>query len=84
MAGDLWWLVAAMVIGTVVGVAYYLRWAALAFRRPASDSETGRALVSANAGRVTATAGAAVVVPLILTVALSVAPSWALGLIERL
>jgi NADH-quinone oxidoreductase subunit N len=78
-AGGVWWLAAAMAVATVIGVYYYLAWAASLFRAPATGSPVRRS--SAAVGLSTASA---VSVCLVATVALSVLPSLALGLIERL
>ena len=78
VATGAWWLAIAMAIATVIGLAYYLPWAAVLFRRPEPDVEA-----------LPGTAGAlpmqlAVGAMLAITVAMSVAPSLALGLLERL
>jgi NADH-quinone oxidoreductase subunit N len=78
---ETWWLAAAFAIGTVVGLVYYLTWAAKLFQRApsASPAEDGARL------RARSWLGsAAVVITGIAAVALSVAPSLALGLVERL
>jgi len=75
----IWWLAAVMAVATVIGLAYYLTWAAQLFRRP----EGGRELVSSST-RVPWTSNVAVAACLIVTVVLSVVPSLALGLVERL
>lgn len=72
--GELWWLVAAMAIGTVIGLAYYLYWAAQLFRRPEGAVE--RLDVASWPARL------AVATTLAVTVLLSIAPSLALGLTE--
>jgi NADH-quinone oxidoreductase subunit N len=72
---DLWWLVAVMAVATVIGLAYYLYWAALLFRRPETDVERLR-----GAGR---PAQLAVAAAMAVTVVLSVVPSLALGLVDR-
>jgi NADH-quinone oxidoreductase subunit N len=72
---NLWWLVAVMAVATVIGLAYYLFWAALLFRRPAA--ETAPVNVTAWPARI------AVAVTLAVTVLLSVMPSLALGLVDR-
>lgn len=76
-----WWLAAVMAVSTVIGLAYYLAWAAQLFRRP--KTATNEALTE----RVAAgswTSSVAVAVCLALTVAFSVAPSLAIGLVDRL
>jgi NADH-quinone oxidoreductase subunit N len=78
-AGGVWWLVAAMAVATVIGLYYYLSWAATMFRRPVEAASP--ALPRSSIGR---PAALAVGLCLVMTVALSLAPSWALGLIERL
>jgi NADH-quinone oxidoreductase subunit N len=75
----IWWLAAVMAVATVIGLAYYLTWAAQLFRRP----QGGRGLVSSSA-RVPWTSNVAVALCLVVTVVLSVVPSLALGLVERL
>jgi NADH-quinone oxidoreductase subunit N len=78
---ETWWLAAAFTIGTVVGLVYYLTWAAKLFQRAPSASSVDAA------GRLRARSwlgSAAVVITGIAAVALSVAPSLALGLVERL
>jgi NADH-quinone oxidoreductase subunit N len=72
---ELWWLVGVMAVATVVGLAYYLHWAALLFRRPEVETERLQ-----RAGR---PAQLAVAAALVVTVVLSVVPSLALGLIDR-
>ena len=75
----IWWLAAVMAVATVIGLAYYLAWAAQLFRRP----QRGRELVAAST-RVPWTSNVAVAACLVVTVVLSVVPSLALGLVERL
>lgn len=72
--GEAWWLVAAVVVGTVIGLAYYLSWAAQLFRRP--EAEVERLDVASWPARI------AVATTLALVAVLSVAPSLALGLAE--
>ncbi len=76
-----WWLAAVMAVATVIGLAYYLAWAALLFRRldTADDGGPPEQLVN---GSWTSTV--AVAVCLALTLAFSLAPSLALGLVDRL
>jgi NADH-quinone oxidoreductase subunit N len=79
-AGEVWWLVAVMAASTVIGLAYYLTWAAQLFRKaPEAVPVARRQWV-----RVDWTSSVAVAVCLILTLLLSVAPSLALGLIDQL
>ncbi len=76
-----WWLAVVMAVATVIGLAYYLAWAALLFRRPETAGDeglTGRLAVGSR------TQAVAVAVCLALTVVFSVAPSLALGLVDRL
>jgi NADH-quinone oxidoreductase subunit N len=77
VATGAWWLVAAMAVATVIGLAYYLSWAATLFRRPedAPSVPIRRGAISMHV---------AVAAMLVVTVVLSVAPSLALGLLERL
>ena len=74
-----WLVVAVMVLATVTGLAYYLRFAATLFARP-SDSP---ALDSHRLGMSAGPAHVALGAMLVLTVVLSVAPSLALGLLDR-
>ncbi|MFZ0324777.1 MAG: NADH-quinone oxidoreductase subunit N [Actinomycetes bacterium] len=71
-----WWLAAAMGVATVIGLAYYLPWAARLFRRPV-DVQAG------DRTRVPVGLTAAASVALTVTVVLSVAPALAFGLIDR-
>jgi NADH-quinone oxidoreductase subunit N len=76
-----WWLAVVMAVATVIGLAYYLAWAAQLFRRsPAADDEepAERLAIRSWASAV------AVITCLVLTVAFSLAPSLALGLVDRL
>ena len=78
---DMWWLAAVMAVATVIGLAYYLTWAAQLFRRPApaaGEAEPARVVVGSWPSSL------AVVACLLLTLAFSVAPSLALGLVDRL
>ena len=76
----LWWLAAVMAVATVIGLAYYLPWAAQLFRRPpVSDGSAAVPVMSGDW-----TSSVAVAVCLVITVVFSVAPSLALGLAERL
>jgi len=74
-----WIVVAVMVMATVTGLAYYLRFAAVLFARP-SDATFERSELGVSAGPAHVALGAM----LFLTIALSVAPSLALGLLDRL
>lgn len=69
--GAAWGLVAAMAVGTVIGLAYYLYWAAQLFRRPTGEVD--------RLPRPGWPAQVAVAAALAVTVVLSVAPSLALG-----
>ncbi|HUV48481.1 MAG: NADH-quinone oxidoreductase subunit N [Actinomycetes bacterium] len=75
----LWWLAAVMAVATVIGLAYYLTWAAQLFRRPRSQPTPAVPALSSRW-----TSSVAVVVCLVVTVLFSVAPSLALGLADRL
>ena len=70
--------VAAMAVATVIGLAYYLSWAAVLFQRPVVEERAESARSAVLPMQV------AVGAMLVVTVALSVAPSLALGLLERL
>lgn len=76
-----WWVAAVMAVATVIGLAYYLAWAAQLFRRPDDWNVDGpsEGLVIKSW-----TSSVAVVACLALTAAFSVAPSLALGLVDRL
>jgi len=74
-----WIVVAVMVLATVTGLAYYLRFAAALFARPA-EAAFDRAHFGMSAGPAHVALGAM----LALTIVLSVAPSLALGLLDRL
>jgi len=78
VATGAWWLVAAMAVATVIGLAYYLSWAAVLFQRPVAEERAESARSAVLPMQV------AVGAMLVVTVALSVAPSLALGLLERL
>jgi NADH-quinone oxidoreductase subunit N len=78
VATGAWWLAAVMAVATVIGLAYYLPWAAVLFRRPVDGAEAMTGISGALPMRVAVAAMFAV------TVAMSVAPSMALGLLERL
>ena len=76
-----WWLAAVMAVATVIGVAYYLAWAAQLFRRSEAaelEGATERFAIKSWTSTV------AVAACLALTVAFSLAPSLALGLVDRL
>jgi NADH:ubiquinone oxidoreductase subunit 2 (subunit N) len=66
----------------VIGLAYYLTWAAQLFRRPASAADQAEQPVQLTVG--SWTSSLAVTVCLLLTLLFSVAPSLALGLVDRL
>ena len=74
-----WIVVAVMVLATVTGLAYYLRFAATLFARP-GNATFERTHLGASAGPAHVALGAM----LVLTIVLSVAPSLALGLLDRL
>jgi NADH-quinone oxidoreductase subunit N len=74
-----WIVVAVMVLATVTGLAYYLRFAAALFSRPA-HARFDRSHLGITAGPAHVALGAM----LVLTIVLSVAPSLALGLLDRL
>jgi NADH-quinone oxidoreductase subunit N len=74
-----WWLAAVMAVATVIGLAYYLTWAAQLFRRPKEQPAPAPLTV-----RSPWTSSLAVAACLVVTVVLSVVPSLALGLVERL
>jgi NADH-quinone oxidoreductase subunit N len=75
VATSTWWLAAVMAVATVIGLAYYLSFAARLFRRP---QESGRPVLVARSSWL------AVGLTLAATVALSVAPALALGLVPGL
>ncbi|MCZ3388469.1 MAG: NADH-quinone oxidoreductase subunit N [Actinomycetia bacterium] len=77
----LWWLAVVMAVATVIGLAYYLVWAALLFARSETADDEG--LTHRLAVR-SWTSTVAVAVCVALTVAFSLAPSLALGLVDRL
>lgn len=77
----LWWLAAVMAVATVIGLAYYLAWAAQLFRRP--DVADGEA-VGGHLAMPSWTSTVAIAACLSLTVTFSIAPSLALGLVDRL
>ncbi|MEO8329117.1 MAG: proton-conducting transporter membrane subunit, partial [Candidatus Nanopelagicales bacterium] len=78
VATGAWWLAATMAIATVIGLAYYLSWAAVLFVKPRQQQTS--AAQPAGALPMQLAVGAMVIV----TVALSIAPSLALGLLDRL
>ena len=78
-AGGVWWLAAVMAVATVIGLYYYLSWAAVLFRAPAVEPTP--AAVGTRIGR---PAAAAVGLCLVVTVVLTLMPSLALGLMDRL
>jgi NADH-quinone oxidoreductase subunit N len=73
-----WWLAGTMGVATVIGLAYYLPWAARPFRRVAG----GPLPEPPRLGPVPVGLGAATAVALLVTVVLSVAPALAFGLID--
>lgn len=75
VATSAWWLAVVMAVATVIGLAYYLAFAARLFRRPTSEAAPVPAARSAQL---------AVAVTLVATVVLSVAPALALGLVAGL
>lgn len=75
VATSAWWVAGAMAVATVIGVAYYLSFAARLFRR---TREHARGIPVARSAQL------AVGLTLAGTVVLSVAPSLALGLVARL
>jgi NADH-quinone oxidoreductase subunit N len=79
--GGVWWLAVVMAVATVIGLAYYLAWAAQLFRRSptANEDEPAERLATRSWA-----SSVAVIACLALTVAFSVAPSLALGLVDRL
>lgn len=80
VATGAWWLAATMAVATVIGLAYYLRWASLLFRRPGADAVGVRERRSGPVWPMQV----AVATTLAVTLVLSVAPSLALGLLDRL
>jgi NADH-quinone oxidoreductase subunit N len=78
VATGAWWLAAVMAVATVIGLAYYLPWAAVLFRRPGAETDVMPGISGALPMKV------AVASMFAVTVAMSVAPSMALGLLERL
>ena len=81
-----WWLAGVMAVATVIGLAYYLTWAAQLFMRPAKAASAGSRASEfpLRPARSNWPALIAVGLCLVATVTLSIAPSWALGLVERL
>lgn len=75
VATSAWWVAGSMAVATVIGLAYYLAFAARLFRRP---PEQVRDLPVARSAQL------AVGLTLAATVVLSVTPSLALGLVARL
>jgi NADH-quinone oxidoreductase subunit N len=78
-SSGVWWLAAVMAIATVIGLYYYLSWAAALFRSP-----TGEVSPRTRSLRIGRPAAAAVGLCLVATVMLSFLPSLALGLMDRL
>lgn len=80
IAGGVWWIAAVMAVATVIGLAYYLTWAATLFRSaPPLTSIGTRRPARSNLPSLVAVAAC-----LALTLLLSVVPSLAIGLVERL
>jgi NADH-quinone oxidoreductase subunit N len=79
-AGKVWWLAIVMAVSTVIGLYYYLTWGATLFRPPVRQA----AQMHRRPDRSNWSSVAAVVVCLAVTVLLSIVPSYALGLIDRL
>ena len=77
-AGKVWWLATVMAVSTVIGLYYYLKWAAALFR-----SQGGQPARTQRSARPALASVAAVLVCLTATVFLSILPSFALGLIDR-
>ena len=73
-----WWLAGTMAVATVIGLAYYLPWAARLFRRTPGEERRE----PAGPEPVPIGLGAATAVALLVTVVLSVAPGLAFGLID--
>ncbi len=78
MSTGAWWLAGAMAIATVIGLAYYLMWASLLFRRPTGERTKSTRGLAALPMKV------AVAAMLAVTVTFSVVPTLAVGLLERL
>jgi NADH-quinone oxidoreductase subunit N len=78
-AGKVWWLAIVMAVATVIGLYYYLMWSAALFRSGAREVPPARRL--ARPGRAPLLA---VGICLVATLVLSVIPSLAIGLIDRL
>ena len=79
------WLAAVMAVATVIGLIYYLTWAAQLFRRPEPEPEPDAVDVApARVVLASGTSAVAVGICLVVTVVFSVAPSLALGLVDRL
>jgi NADH:ubiquinone oxidoreductase subunit 2 (subunit N) len=68
-----------MAVATVIGLAYYLKWGAQLFKAEAPSASRPRGSVRSHGSSTVA-----VVLCLVVTIALSFAPSLALGLVERL
>jgi NADH-quinone oxidoreductase subunit N len=79
VAGKVWWLAFVMAVSTVIGLYYYLKWGAALFRPRSRQVAVQRQ----NSVGTTWPSVAAVGLCMVATVMLSIAPSYALGLIER-
>jgi NADH-quinone oxidoreductase subunit N len=77
LVGGLGWLAVAMAVNTVIGLAYYLRVAAILFRAP------GPGAAGTGPARLVPSVAAAVGVAVVVTVALGFAPQFALGAAVR-
>lgn len=77
IASGAWWLAAAMAVGTVIGLYYYLSWAALLFQRPVRGEIEGLTRPGGGAIKI------AVAAMLAVTVTISVVPTLAMGLLEN-
>jgi NADH-quinone oxidoreductase subunit N len=77
-AGKVWWLAIVMAVATVIGLYYYLMWGATLFR------SATREVPGPRIGRPGRAPFVAVGICLVVTVVLSVIPSLAVGLIDRL
>lgn len=75
VATSAWWVAGAMAVATVIGLAYYLAFAARLFRKPKGEPA---ALPAARSAQL------AVGLAMLGTVVLSVAPALALGLVSRI
>ena len=78
--GKVWWLAMVMAVSTVIGLYYYLKWGAMLFRARTRQA----APLLHSPARSNWPSVAAVFVCLAVTVLLSILPSLALGLMDRL